>query len=237
MSKLDKSQYTKEEWKKIREIRRIEKDHGRNKKTSIPTAIESIQKTAFVLGNGTSRSTIQLKDIHRYGPIYACNAVYRDYAPDYLIAVDTKMILEIVKSGYQNTHQVWTNQHKVFNNIENLNYFNPSKGWSSGPTALNMASEHGFQEIYILGFDYEGLDKKVNNIFADTPNYKRSIDRATYFGNWLRQTYLTIEKFPQIRYIRVIPKGGMITDDLRTLKNLHHIEIEEFKKRFGISSK
>ena len=32
-----------------------------------------------------------------------------------------------------------------------LNFFPPSKGWSSGPTALWLASQHGSKQILILG--------------------------------------------------------------------------------------
>jgi hypothetical protein len=50
---------------------------------------------SFVFGNGRSRLNINFNDVKPYGKIYACNAVYREYAPDYLIAVDPKMIVEI----------------------------------------------------------------------------------------------------------------------------------------------
>ena len=148
-------------------------------------------KQAFVVGNGTSRSNIDLNILKNNGKVYGCNALYREFTPDYLIAVDVKMILEINKAGYQNKNTVWTNQNRAYREFKNFNYFNPSKGWSSGPTALYLASEHDNEEIYILGFDYQGLDNKVNNVYADTTNYKKSTDKATYFGNWLKQTCIT----------------------------------------------
>lgn len=46
---------------------------------------------AFVLGNGTSRKNIDMRQLKNYGKVYACNAVYREFNPDYLIAVDAKM--------------------------------------------------------------------------------------------------------------------------------------------------
>ena len=80
------------------------------------------------------------------------------FDPDYLIAVDTKMILEINKAGYQHKHTVWTNPNRSFN-MNGFNFFQPSKGWSSGPTALWLASTHVTKHIYILGFDYQGLER------------------------------------------------------------------------------
>jgi hypothetical protein len=194
-----------------------------------------LKKIAFVLGNGTSRKPIDPNNLRDKGKIYGCNALYREFEPDYLVAVDTKMILEINKSGYQRTHQVWTNPNKAYNNFTGFNYFNPSKGWSSGPTALHLASDHDNEEIYILGFDYQGIDDKINNVYADTLNYKKSHERATYYGNWLKQTAITIQKFPKKRYIRVLGENVFIPSELSKLDNLTHISVEDFKKIFQIS--
>ena len=50
---------------------------------------------AFVLGNGESHKGILIVDLKKQGTVFACNAVYRSETPDFLIAVDPKMILEI----------------------------------------------------------------------------------------------------------------------------------------------
>jgi hypothetical protein len=194
-----------------------------------------LKKQAFVVGNGTSRSSINLQLLKDKGKVYGCNALYREFVPDYLIAVDVKMILEINKAGYQNNNIVWTNPNKAYREFKNFNYFNPSKGWSSGPTALYLASEHDNDEIYILGFDYQGLGDKVNNIYADTKNYKKSSDKATYFGNWLKQTMITCQKFPKKRYIRVLDENGYIPKEFKNIPNLTHININEFQEIQQIS--
>lgn len=98
--------------------------------------------TAFVLGNGTSRQGIALESLRDYGKIYACNAVFRDFDPDYLVAVDAKMIFEICGANYQYKRPVWTNENRAFKKFKNLNYFSPPLGWSSGPTALHLATKH-----------------------------------------------------------------------------------------------
>ena len=188
--------------------------------------------TAFVLGNGTSRSSINLNQLKKYGKVYGCNALYREFEPDYLVAVDTKMILEINKAGFQHSHEVWTNPNRAYHQMNGFNFFNPSKGWSSGPTALWLASTHENQEIYILGFDYQGLDDKINNVYANTPNYKKSHERATYFGNWLKQTCITCQKFSEKRYIRVLGENAFIPKEFNKIPNLSHISIENFKKSF-----
>ena len=111
---------------------------------------------AFVIGNGTSRKDIDLYPLKNYGKIYACNAMFRHFETDYLVAVDVKMILEINQQKWQMEHEVWTNPNKQYNGMQGFRYFQPSKGWSSGPTALWLASTHPHDTIYILGFDFQG---------------------------------------------------------------------------------
>jgi hypothetical protein len=187
---------------------------------------------AFVLGNGTSRLRVKPKDLKQHGTIYGCNALYREFEPDFLIAVDVKMVNEIIASGYHNEHQVWTNPNKGINSKKNINYFSPHKGWSSGPTALWFSTKNSHKQIYILGFDYQGNNGKFNNVYADTFNYKKSADTATFFGNWLSQTERTIKENPHVTFYRVIEKDFFIPDKLLGIPNLQHITFEQFGQKF-----
>jgi hypothetical protein len=236
VAKIDKSLYTKEEFQKLKEKRRQEK-RLKLISESFKSTNKSNKKVAFVLGNGTSRKSIEVEEIHKIGKTYGCNALYRSFAPDYLIAVDVKMILEISKTGYQHKNQVWTNPNKSYHAIKNLNLFQPSKGWSSGPTALWLAAQHGYDTIFILGFDYRGLNdgKTLNNIYADTRNYKKSTDGATFFGNWMRQTTSVLKENPDTKFIRVITPDNYMPEELNKFSNLEHITIEDFKKMFNLS--
>lgn len=244
MAKIDKSNFSKDEWRKVKEQRRLEKEKTQQEKIN-STIVESKitvndsrhHTVAFVLGNGTSRKPIKHDALKVHGKTYGCNALYRKHEPDYLVAVDVKMILEINKTGYQNTHEVWTNPNKAFNKMKNFNFFHPSKGWSSGPTALWLASQHGYDKIFILGFDYKGLDngKVLNNLYADTMNYKKSTDTATFFGNWLRQTKNVIENHKHITYYRVIAPDNYVPEELNKFSNLKHIFIDDFIKMYNLS--
>jgi hypothetical protein len=194
---------------------------------------QHLNKTAFVLGNGTSRLGIDPKTLLDLGIVYGCNAQYREYEPDYLVAVDVKMVNEIIASGYHKNHQVWTNPNKGIQTKNNMNFFNPHKGWSSGPTALWFASSNRHKEIYILGFDFHGLSGKFNNVYADTYNYKKSSDVATYFGNWLSQTEKVIREFRDTKFFRVVKSGDYVPDKLGpALHNLSHIGYDEMNQKF-----
>lgn len=239
MAKIDKSLYTKQQIKALLAERKRQKE-AKITPAPITKPNEHTDKTyGFVLGNGTSRKGIDVEKLKEFGKIYACNAMYREFDPDYLIAVDVKMVLEIARKGYQLTNKnVWTNTNKAYKDIPGLNYFKPSKGWSSGPTALHLATTHSPQKIFILGFDYQGIgtgNKRVNNIYADTPNYKKSTDGATYFGNWLKQTSNILKENPKTTFIRVIASDNYKPAELNKFSNIKHINIEEFKKLYHIS--
>ena len=197
---------------------------------------------AFVLGNGESRKGIDIDDLKEKGTVFACNAVYRTHRPHFLIAVDPKMILEIAETDYAVHNKVWSNFNAQYNKnqkiLDHVNWFKPSLGWSSGPTALRMACDQGFKEIYILGFDYQGHNDgkrfKLNNIFGDSRNYKKRIDEATFYGNWMNQTKRVLQDFKDVKFHRVIPKGWFQPKDLGWNGNIDHPTTEEFLAKFDL---
>jgi hypothetical protein len=186
--------------------------------------------TAFVLGNGTSRQQVNPNDLIELGIVYACNAAYRDFNPHYLIAVDPKMIAELDKKQVQHQISVWTNYNKTFKNFEKFNYFEKSKGWSSGPTALDMAASHGHSEIYILGFDYKGIDGKFNNVYADTFNYKKSSDKEIFYGNWLSQTETVIRNYNTTNFVMVTGDNCIDLSKFFKFENFSTLSYYEFIK-------
>ena len=241
MAKLDKSQYTKEQWRKIKEARRQEKAAAKlQQQQTVTPSVKEIHEsfqpnTAFVLGNGVSRAPIDPEDLKKLGKVYGCNALYRTFEADYLVAVDVKMILEINKSRYQHKVPVWTNPNKSFQNMSGLNYFSPSKGWSSGPTALWLASQHGFKNVYILCFDFQGIDNaKFNNLYADTMNYKKSTEGPTFYGNWMRQTRSVFKDHTDINYYRIVNDKSYLPKDLNDQPNFKNLHIDTFKEQFSL---
>ena len=72
-------------------------------------------EVAFVLGNGESRKGILIDELKKHGKVYACNGVYRTEKPDYLVAVDPKMVFEIAETPYVRENQVWSNFNAQYN--------------------------------------------------------------------------------------------------------------------------
>jgi hypothetical protein len=184
---------------------------------------------AFVLGNGRSRLNVNPKKLRQFGKIYGCNALYREFDPDCLIAVDPKMIVEICQKGYQKKCEVWTNPNSKYGSYEKLNFFKNPRGWSSGPTALLKACIDGHREIFILGFDYYGIGNNFNNVYADTFNYKKSTDTATYYGNWLRQTEIVMREYPDRYFIRILDTTTKPITEFNQLNNFRHITYDDLR--------
>ena len=53
--------------------------------------------TAFIIGNGESRTIFPIKDLKNKGIIYGCNAIYRDWPElcDHIVAVNQPMYEEL----------------------------------------------------------------------------------------------------------------------------------------------
>jgi hypothetical protein len=160
-----------------------------------------MENIAFVLGNGTSRLVLDLDQLKKVGTVYGCNALYREFTPDVLVSTDPGISEEIQNSGYALTNLHYTRKPidgKGSKKIE-FNY-----GFSSGPIAMTYACKTNAECIYFAGFDLTGINGNVNNIYADTPHYKASSAKETYYGNWVVQIQKVIAQYPNKRFMRLI---------------------------------
>ena len=60
--------------------------------------------TAFCFGNGNSRKGLNLDDFKKHGTVIGCNAIYRDFTPDIIVGLDSRIGHEIYRSGYAHKH-------------------------------------------------------------------------------------------------------------------------------------
>jgi hypothetical protein len=61
----------------------------------------------FCFGNGISRKHLNLDVFKNYGKTIGCNAIYRDFFPDILVANDFQICHEIYRSGYCENNQTY----------------------------------------------------------------------------------------------------------------------------------
>lgn len=182
---------------------------------------------SFVLGNGESRLKYNLEDLRQYGVIYGCNAIYRDFLPDVLIAVDEKMVKEIQSSNYSGKFVYRVPQ--TLNLKSNFGFEIRHKGYSCGPTAVWLSCEHhpSLEKIFCLGFDLYGVSGKVNNVYKDTKNYLNSKSSMVPHSNWIKQLLALYKKYSQKSFYRVGDVLDEVPEEWKEVDNVRFISYDE----------
>lgn len=187
---------------------------------------------AFVLGNGLSRKAISLPHLRQYGPIYGCNALYRDFTPDVLVATDRPISAQIQDSGYPLKNKFYT--RRPFTGHGALTVPKEYFGYSSGPIATGIAALDGHKLIYLIGFDMgPSPTQGFNNIYADTEFYRTSTSNPTYTGNWVKQLCHVVNDFPATQFIRIMGPTTSAIKEFDTLKNLEYLALSTFADRIN----
>jgi len=187
---------------------------------------------AFVLGNGISRQNVDLSMLKQRGQIYGCNALFREFTPDVLVATDRPIAEHIQHKGYAKTNRFHTRRP-----IDGLGaravpheYF----GYSSGPIAVSLAALDGHRRIYMLGFDMgPGPENKINNLYAGTEFYKRVDAPPTFTGNWIKQITKITQDQRNIKFIRVVGPTTAKIAELEFLPNFSHLDLATFIDRIN----
>ena len=188
--------------------------------------------TAFVLGNGTSRSAIKPEHLQPYGKIYGCNALYREFAPDVLVATDRPIATAIQESGYALQNRFYT--RKPIDKLGALRVPADYYGYSSGPIAVSLAALDNNAVIYMLGFDMgPTANNTINNLYAGTEFYKPVTALPTFTGNWIKQISQIVKDFPKTEFVRVCGNTTANIEDLKKFKNLNHIPMDKFLHRIN----
>lgn len=194
----------------------------------------------FIIGNGESRKGFDLEKLRGLGPIYGCNALYRDFMPDTLIAVDKRMISEIRDSNVitNGIEFIWREHdsvnitHKLLSTTgETLQ----DLGSAAGPTALEvMCSRYPTMvQIFLVGFDIFSKTGKVNNIYKGTSCYKDADSKPTYTQNWTEKLRQVFVKYDKTLFIRVC--DNELNEEYkvpawRGVTNISYINYEIFKR-------
>jgi len=197
---------------------------------------------AYCIGNGPSRKGFDLDMLKHTGQTYGCNALYRDFIPDFIFSVDTNMTMKMVEDGvglktihYAPALQVNRKESKgMIHLIPN----NPH--WISGNAAFWTAGVHGHKNIYLIGYDFRQYGKnKFNNIYQDTECYGERND-DNIFDGWLKQFRDMLKMRPYVNYTLVHDNPQEYMHNLQTgtdLGNSKVISYKEFEKTVLTPSK
>ena len=190
---------------------------------------------AFVLGNGQSRSSVDLVQLQQLGPVYGCNGLYRDWQPDCLVATDRPIAEAIQRSGYSKKNRFYTRKPLPDMGAQVV----PRKyhGNSSGPIACAIAALDGHDRIYLLGYDMgPSPAMRFNNVYAGTEFYKSPDAAPTYTGNWIRQLVSVAQDFPKTQFIRVCGPTSAEVKEFKNIGNFDNIDIKIFRYRLDTNN-
>jgi len=190
---------------------------------------------AYVIGNGPSRNGFDLTKLKATGQTYGCNALYRDFLPDFIFSVDTKMSMQMVEDevGLKTVHYgpALEVNRKQSKGMIHLIPHNPH--WISGNAAFWTAGVHGHKNIYLVGFDFREYGKgELNNIYQGTDCYGERDDDKIFEG-WLKQFRDMLKMRPYVNYTVVHDNPPEYLNHLQTgtdLGNSRVISYAEFEK-------
>jgi hypothetical protein len=182
-------------------------------------------KIAFLIGNGLSRKNVNLNLLRNKGTIVGCNALYRDFVPNVLIAVDQKMIALIGKTEYPNNNYfiIPSNNRRIPQ--DKKAYRLPIKGFHTcGCATMHYAGLVKVDIAYLIGFDCYG-----QNIYIKTPGYSDKFNENRYI-KFVEFYEKAMQLYPSTKYINVIKDGkDGITSHLQlTNTNYDILDINEF---------
>tara|TARA_Y100000593_G_C4274524_1_gene319290 strand:- start:849 stop:1463 length:615 start_codon:yes stop_codon:yes gene_type:complete len=178
-------------------------------------------KKAFIIGNGKSRSEFDLSLLKDKGVMFGCNALYRDYyhqhnLPDYLIAIDEKIITEIEHSDFPSKRFLEPPEDEKWEPVE-LHWgravnddWNPARPRSNtGINAILEAEKLGHKDMWLFGMDFLVVQSTIatSNIYDGTNGYEPET-RASLEDTRNRLQYLgwILENKPELNFIFCYPE-------------------------------
>lgn len=205
----------------------------------LPNAVTNTQisNQAVVIGNGPTRLDFDMRAIfeHRGGLLgadtvqtYGCNALYRDYTPDFLVARGNSIIEEIAASSYTTDNIVYTSSIHLLE-YPNKFYLIPRDPYcDAGTTAAYIAAFDGHKKIFLLGFDNQDTPGYNYNVYADTAGYSSTNSVATD-QKWIADRALVFETYNDVDFVWVTAAGRTkIPAEWKKQTNFRQISFRRF---------
>ena len=213
----------------------------------VPNAVTNTYTTtqAIAIGNGESRLNFDLSFIagHRGGLFaenklqsYGCNALYRDFTPDFLVATGDAIVDEIAASGYTNDNIVYATADAVLRHPGKFYLIPQNIQYDAGALAAYMACFDGHKKIFLIGYDQYNGYTMINNVYKDTNGYPTSDKKEDiqFFSMSLKEV---IQTYSDVEFVRVMPTDThVISDQLTPLVNLRQINYNDFVKEADIGA-
>lgn len=188
-------------------------------------------RVVFVIGNAESRQGFDLYKLRRHGYILGCNALYRDFDPDWLVAVDKPMysLVQAEWGGDRITLKANGKDACAVLNDEEEVPLNELYWWDSGKLATFMGwyLYPDIERIYLIGFDFwaDPNRAKINNVYKGTDQYRAADKPAHYDPVWYKKWNKTLAECRGVKFYRVGPKQPHLSN-----LNAELIDYGEFEK-------
>ena len=178
---------------------------------------EQISNRAVIIGNGISRleldrNLFNLLANHKAGLLasnavqtYGCNALYREFHPDFLVANGPELIDEIARSGYCDNEIVYSTQNAVLDYPGKFYLTPQNPHWDAGAIAAYLACFDGHKKIYLLGFDgHSGEEAAFYNVYAGTNAYpdRQSGSTEAFYSQSMK---MVMDTYNDVEFVRVMP--------------------------------
>jgi len=205
----------------------------------VPNSVFNTHTTtqAIAIGNGESRIGFDLQYItnHKAGfggadrlQSYGCNALYRDWSPDFLIATGDDMVKEIATSGYCDQGIVYVNGGYILDYPGKFYLIPQNVYYDAGSLAAYMACFDGHKKVFLLGYDsYHGLGVQ-NNIYKGTNAYPPEDEKQhhAYFTLTLKHV---MEVYNDVEFVRIMPTAQWWwPDEILSLPNVRTLDMRSF---------
>jgi hypothetical protein len=179
----------------------------------VPNTIEnnSHYGTAVIIGNGESRKSFNLIKIekHRTGiggvnriQSYGCNALYRDFEPDFLIATNPEMVDEIIEKSTSEKTTILSNGVNLLTHPGKVHLIPYNVSFNAGAIAAYMACFDGHKRVYLMGFDNQPKENVNNNLYAGTECYGHK-DIKVSSEKWENAMWQVFRAFPDVTFSRI----------------------------------
>ena len=149
-------------------------------------------KRVFCIGNGESRKDFDLEKLRSHGKIYGCNALYRDFTPDHLSAVDMGIMHEIYNSGYcENNSTLFRDWNRMPGMMyENLlwagkNYSDQDYELIKKEEVINSNERGECEEFVMHGSNLAGV---VEILKKNKEREKKNINHTSIQVSWVTNT-------------------------------------------------
>ena len=165
---------------------------------------------AYCIGNGPSRAGFDLTRLKATGQTYGCNALYRDFIPDFIFSIDSPITLELVNAKvyekcFHYSTSLEVNRYPK-GGPSHLHLIPNNPRWICGNQAFWTAGVHGHKNIYLIGYDFREYGKNKLNMLKmrpdvnytvvhdDPPEYMHHLQTGTDHGNSKVISYAEFEK-------------------------------------------